>query len=54
MQLKCKKKKICSVYGKGAVTDWMCQKWFVKFLGTVDIVAKWFFTVELSYALEDA
>ena len=24
-------KKICVVYGKGAVTDWMCQKWFVKF-----------------------
>ena len=25
-------KKICVVYGKGAVTDWMCQKWFAKFL----------------------
>ena len=24
-------KKICAVYGEGAVTDWMCQKWFVKF-----------------------
>ena len=24
-------KKICAVYGKGAVTDRMCQKWFVKF-----------------------
>ena len=24
-------KKICVVYGKGAVTDWMCQKWFAKF-----------------------
>ena len=24
-------KKICMVYGKGAVTDWMCQKWFAKF-----------------------
>ena len=24
-------KKICVVYGEGAVTDWMCQKWFVKF-----------------------
>ena len=24
-------KKICTVYGEGAVTDGMCQKWFVKF-----------------------
>ena len=24
-------KKICSVYGESAVTDRMCQKWFVKF-----------------------
>ena len=24
-------KKICVVYGEGAVTDRMCQKWFVKF-----------------------
>ena len=24
-------KKICVVYGKGAVTDWICQNWFVKF-----------------------
>ena len=24
-------KKICAVYGEGAVTDLMCQKWFVKF-----------------------
>ena len=31
MQLKCKKKKICTVYGEGAVTEWMCQKWFAKF-----------------------
>ena len=29
-QLKCKKK-ICAVYGEGAVTDGTCQKWFVKF-----------------------
>ena len=29
-QLKCKKK-ICAVHGEGAVTDQMCQKWFVKF-----------------------
>ena len=25
------KKKICAVYGEGAVTDQMCQKGFVKF-----------------------
>ena len=30
-------KKICAVYGEGAVTDGMCQKWFAKFLGTTDI-----------------
>ena len=24
-------KNICTVYGEGAVTDWMCQKWFAKF-----------------------
>ena len=24
-------KKICAVYEEGAVTDWMCQKWFAKF-----------------------
>ena len=29
-QLKCKRK-ICAVYGEGAMTDRMCQKWFVKF-----------------------
>ena len=27
-------------YGEGAVTDQMCQKQFVKFLGTIDILAK--------------
>ena len=32
--------KICTMYGEGAVTDRMCQKWFVKFLGTTDILAK--------------
>ena len=32
--------KICAVHGEGAVTDRMCQKWFVKFLGTIDILAK--------------
>ena len=35
-----KKKKICAVYGEGALTDWTCQKWFAKFLGTIDILAK--------------
>ena len=25
------------VYAEGAVIDWMCQKWFVKFLGTIDM-----------------
>ena len=24
-------KQICAMYGEGAVTDQMCQKWFVKF-----------------------
>ena len=24
-------KKMCAVYGEGAVTDQTCQKWFVKF-----------------------
>ena len=33
-------KKICAAYGKGAMTDWTCQKWFVNFLGTADILAK--------------
>ena len=33
-------KKICAVFGKGAVTDQTCQKWFAKFLATVDILAK--------------
>ena len=33
-------KKICAVCGEGAVTDQMCQKWFVKFLGTIDILDK--------------
>ena len=30
-QSKPKRKKDLSVHGDGAVTDWMCQKWFVKF-----------------------
>ena len=32
--------KICAVYGEGAVTDQMYQKWFAKFLGTIEIFAK--------------
>ena len=32
--------KICAVYGEGAVSDRTCQKWFVKFLGAIDILAK--------------
>ena len=35
-----KKKKICAVYGEGAVRDWTCQNQFAKFLGTIDIMAK--------------
>ena len=35
-----KKKKICAVYGEGAVTDQKLQKWLVNFLGTIDILAK--------------
>ena len=33
-------KKISAVYGEGAVTDRTCQKWFAKFLCTIDILAK--------------
>ena len=33
-------KKIWAVYGEGAVTDRTHQKWFAKFLDTVDILAK--------------
>ena len=39
MQLK-HKKKVCAVCGEGAVTDRTCQKWFAKFLDTVDILGK--------------
>ena len=39
MQLRYKKE-IFAVYGEGAVTEQTCQKWFAKFLGTVDILAK--------------
>ena len=31
---------VCAVYGEGAVTDETCQKWFAKFLGTIDILVK--------------
>ena len=31
MQRKQTQKKICAVYGEGAVTDRACQKWFAKF-----------------------
>ena len=33
-------KKICAVYGKDAVIDQTFQKWFAKFLGTIDILGK--------------
>ena len=25
---------------EGTVTDWTCQKWFAKFLGIIDMLAK--------------
>ena len=46
-------KNFCAVYGEVAVTDRTCQKWFVKFPGTIDMLAKSFFAVGLSDALED-
>ena len=33
-------KKICTVYGDGAVADRTCQKWFAKFFWTTDISTK--------------
>ena len=33
-------KQIDAVYGEDTVTDGTCQKWFGKFLGTTDILAK--------------
>ena len=33
-------KMICAVYGEADVTDRMCQKLFVKFVDTADILAK--------------
>ena len=41
------------MYGVGAMIDRMYQKWFAKFLGTIDVFAKYFFAVGLCYALED-
>ena len=35
-----KKKKICAVYREGAVADRTCQKWSVKFVGAIDLLAK--------------
>ena len=32
--------KIYVMYGEGALTDQTCQKWFVKCLGTIVILAK--------------
>ena len=40
VEMQLKHKNICTVYGEGAVTDRTCRKWFVKFLGTLDILAK--------------
>ena len=34
------KKKIHAGYGEGTVTNQLCQKWFGKFHGTIDILAK--------------
>ena len=39
------------MYGVGAMIDRMYQKWFAKFLGTIDILDKQFFAVRLSYVL---
>ena len=47
-----KKKKIHAVNGEGAVMDQTCQRWFAEFVGTIDILAKEFFAVGPSYALE--
>ena len=33
-------KPIRAVYGEDAVTDQTCRRWFAKFLGTTDILAK--------------
>ena len=48
-----KRKKDFAVCGEGTVTDQTCQKCFVNFLGTINILAKKFFAGGLSYVLED-
>ena len=35
-----KKPHICAVYGESTEMDWTYQKWFVKLLGTIDILGK--------------
>ena len=35
-----KKKKICAVYGEGAVAHGTCQKWFAKVLCAIGLLAK--------------
>ena len=37
-------KKICVVYGKSAVTDWICQNWFVKF--HTEVCSLWSFFLD--------
>ena len=48
-----KRKKDFAVCGEGTVTDQPCQKCFVNFHGTINILAKKFFAGGLSYVLED-
>ena len=33
-------RKIWAVHREDPITDGMCQKWFAKFLGTIDILGK--------------
>ena len=43
-------RKICAVYGEGAVTDQMCQKWFARFRARdllLDDVPRWGRPVEV-------
>ena len=40
IKMQLKHKKFRAVSGQGAVTDGSCQKWFAKFPGTTDILAK--------------
>ena len=46
-------KKICAVYGEGAVTDWMCQKWFAKFFFAILTFWPIIFCCGADYTLED-